>query len=105
MPWHDPAIKANSEFGGEFLRSQLENQIIPAHAVILLFRVYQIKSARGWVDIELDSARKHGKPIIGIPPKGTTQVPEELSAMCSTNVFWNVEQIVGTVDALRTSEC
>jgi hypothetical protein len=93
LPWHDPAMDANSEVGGAFIRNSLEAQIIPVHAVIFLAGVYAVKSAQRWLDLEVQFARQHHKPILALPPLDQTDVPEAVSAFCDVSVGWEAESI------------
>ena len=63
LPSHDPAISPNTEAGGRFIRSSLESQIIPVHVVVLLAGVYEIRSARLWVDMEVEMESLVVKPF------------------------------------------
>jgi hypothetical protein len=101
LPWHDPAMSPNTEVGGRFIRSFLEGQIIPVHVVILLAGVYEIRSARRWVDVEVEMARKHNKPIIGLPAHNKETVPDEVSAMCDVNSGWDGARIIATIGEVR----
>ena len=100
LPWHDPAMNANTEVGGRFIREFLESQIIPVHGMVLLSGVYEIKSARSWLDMEIGMARRHNKPIIGIPAIGAETVPAEVAAMCDAccNCNWDGARLVATLD-------
>ena len=101
LPWHDPAMSPNTEVGGRFIRTCLESQIIPVHVVVLLAGVYEIRSARRWVDTEVEMARKHNKPIIGLPALNKETVPEEVRAMCDANSVWDGAQLIATIDEVR----
>lgn len=102
LPWHDPAMDPNTEVGGRFIRNFLESQIIPVHVVVLLAGVYEIKSARRWIDMEVEMARKHRKPIIGIPAIGQDAMPEEVSALCDACSKWDRAQFIATVQDVRS---
>ena len=101
VPWHDPAMDPNSQVGGTFIRDFLESQIIPVHGVILLAGVYAVKSARRWLDLELEMARKHGKPIVGIPPMGENTVPDNVAALCDRTAGWDASAIISALAELR----
>jgi hypothetical protein len=101
LPWHDPAMNANTEVGGRFIRDFLESQIIPVHAVVLLTGVYAINSARRWFDLEVEMARKHNKPLIGIPAFGATTVPDEVSSVCDACCEWDAKKLLATIDQIR----
>lgn len=102
VPWHDPAMDPNSEVGGKFIRDWLENQIVPVHGVILLAGVYAVKSARRWLDLELEMARRQHKPIIGLPAIGQTTVPEEVGALCDVSTGWDAAALIAALDEVRS---
>lgn len=102
LPWHDPAMNANTDIGGQFIRDFLESQIIPVHAVILLTGVYSIVSARRWFEIEVEMARKHNKPLIAVPSIGETSIPEEVISLCDASCGWDAMQLLGTIEQLRS---
>jgi len=101
LPWHDPAMDPNTEVGGKFIRDFLEGQIIPVHGVILLAGVYAVKSARRWLDLEVEMARRHNKPIIGVPAPGETTVPDEVKSLCDTIVGWDMAELIARLDEVR----
>ena len=103
VPWHDPAMSANSRTGGEFIRSWLESQIIPVHGVIFLDSVYAVSSACKWLDLELEMARKHGKPVVALPPHGQTEVSETVRRRVDAVVPWDAGEIIGAFARLRTA--
>lgn len=102
LPWHDPAMDPNSEVGGKFIRHFLETQIIPVHGVVLLSGVYAVKSARRWLDLEVEMARKHRKPIIGIPAIGADSVPVDVIALCDKCVGWDAAAVVAALVELQS---
>jgi len=101
LPWHDPAMNANTEVGGRFIRDFLETQIIPVHAVVLLAGVYSIASARRWFDLEVEMARKHNKPLIGVPAIGQEKVPDEVASLCDACCDWDAGQLLSAIDGVR----
>ncbi len=103
VPWHDPAVSANSADGGTFVRRWLEAQIVPVHAVIALASVWAQASSRKWLELEFELARKHGKPVIVIPAFGETAIAAEIAAKSDRAASWQVHEILDGVDALRGS--
>jgi hypothetical protein len=101
LPWHDPAMSPNSAVGGAFIRNFLETQIIPVHGIILLAGVYAVKSAQGWLDLEIELARKHNKPIIAVPPLGETAVTDDIRSLCDKSVGWQPEDVIAALDELQ----
>ncbi len=98
LPWYDPALDPRTERGGKAVRWNLESQIIPVQAVVLLASVLSEPGTRKWLDFELDMARKHRKLIIALPPWGETEVPGEVRQAADTIVPWDAEAILAAVD-------
>ena len=101
LPWHDPAMSPNTEVGGRFIRDFLESQIIPVHVVVLLAGVFEIRSARRWVEMEVEMAKKHNKPIIGIPAFNKETVPTEVSELCDAIGGWDAAQLIVTISEVQ----
>lgn len=97
LPWYDPALDARTEDGGRIVRWNLESQVIPSHAVILLSSVYDQTGARKWLDFEIEMARKHGKAIIAVPIWGETQVPAAVAAVADFVVGWDLAALLGVI--------
>ena len=94
VPWYDPAMDPNTEFGAQYVRKNLEAQIIPADAMILLEDVYCVKSARKWIDMEIMFAKRHDIPIIAVtgnPPSGGIE-----DGIADKIVPWNGNEIIET---------
>jgi len=85
-----------------FIRNFLETQIIPVDGVILLAGVYKINSARHWVNLEVDMARKHNKPVIGVPAIGEATVADEVKSLCEAIVGWDATALIATLDEIRS---
>lgn len=58
---------------GKELEYHLHNQMRPAHIFIILSGLYVAHS--GWIQYEINFARRIGCPIIGIRPWGSLIVP------------------------------
>lgn len=78
------------------LKIALEGQIRPTHIVIILAGMYANYSK--WINIEMNIAKKMGKPMIGIRPYGGQRVPTQVSSEVNEIIAWNTESIV---DAIR----
>jgi hypothetical protein len=94
LPWYDPALDPRTEKGSRLVRWNLESQIIPVHAVFLLASVLVEPGTRKWLDLELDMARKHGKPVIAVPPWGETVVSKEVAARTDAVVGWDAPALL-----------
>jgi hypothetical protein len=99
LPWYDPALRTSSESGGRILRENLETQIIPVHAVILLTSVFLQPASRKWLDHEIQIARQYGKPIIALPSWGESNIPDEIQSVTNFTGEWNVKSLLGIVEA------
>lgn len=99
VPWYDPAMDPNTELGGRFVRRWLEQQIVPVCGVILLSSVYSSKSARKWVELEIELARKHQKPIVGVPAYGEEITSPEALSRVDVACPWDAQQILAVFDA------
>lgn len=103
VPWHDPAMVPHTEVGKAFIVNYLESQIIPTDVVVLLYGVYaKSKMFRKWISLELEFARKHGKPIIGIPAKNSQNLDEIPDELVDRKVTWDMKQIVDELYAISS---
>ena len=101
MSQEQPA-RSTLAVNGQFIRDFLETQIIPVDGVILLAGVYKIKSARHWVNLEVEMARKHKKPIIGVPAIGETIVTDEVKPLCDATVGWDAAGVIAALEEFRS---
>jgi hypothetical protein len=97
LPWYDPALDPRTEKGGQLVRWQLESQIIPVHAVVLLASVLNEPGTRKWLDYELEMARKHKKPILALPPWGETEVSLDVAGRADAVVGWDAAALFAAV--------
>jgi hypothetical protein len=100
VPWYDPAMDPNTEVGARFVRRWLESQIIPVAVVIFLGSVHAVKSARKWLEMEVDMARRHGKPILGLPSFGEAEMAPEARALVSATARWDGETLREAIERL-----
>jgi hypothetical protein len=98
VPWYDPALDPNTPLGKELIHEWLEQQIIPAGGVILLSSVFENKSARKWVELEVTIARTHGKPIVGVPPFGQQNLSAEAATWIDRACGWDAKEIISALD-------
>lgn len=99
VPWYDPAIDVNTERGKRLVLDSLEAQIIPCHAAVAPDSVLAIRSARRWIEEGIRIARAHGKPVLGLPAFGATQVSAELAALVDRSMVWDAEGIAQAIIA------
>ena len=72
LPWHDPAISPNSEYGKNFLDSQLKSQITPASFVILIDDLFKVESNLRWLFASMDFALIQNKNLVFV--NGNTNI-------------------------------
>ena len=101
VPWHDPAMNPNTEVGGKFIRDWLESQIIPVYGFILLNSVFEVKSSRKWVQLEVEMARKHNIPIVAVPTYGEKEVLAEVRDLSDQVSSWDCHRIIDIFEQLN----
>lgn len=97
VPWYDPAMDPNTETGSRFVRRWLESQIIPVAVVLFLGSVHAVKSARKWVELEVEMARLHRKPILGLPTYGESELSAEARPLIDATVGWGGEVLTAAI--------
>jgi hypothetical protein len=98
VPWYDPALDPNTDVGKRLVHRWLEQQIIPSCGVIFLSSVHENKSARKWVEIEVEMARKHQKRIVGLPAFGGIAMSSETAALVDAVCPWDAAQIISALN-------
>jgi hypothetical protein len=99
LPWYDPAFDPRSPVGERMVMRSLESQIGPVHCVILLASVYETRSARHWLDIELGIARRHGKPVLAASSHGAANVSLDVARLADGVVSWDADAAIRTIQA------
>ena len=92
VPEHDPILNANR------LASELHNQMRDADVFLILSGMYVSHS--DWIQYEINFARRIGRPIIGIRPWGSVQLPLAVQKGADEIVGWNSASIVGAIRRL-----
>lgn len=105
LPWYDPALDPRTEKGGKTVRWNLESQIIPVHAVLLLAGVWREPGTHKWLEYELEMARKHAKPVFAVPAWGEAEVADEIRSRADAIVDWKPRAVFTAIDLFRTGQC
>lgn len=100
VPWYDPALDPNTELGARAIRTWLDGQIRPVFGFVLLDSVYTVKSARKWIDLELELARAHAKPVLALPAQGQSAVSDDARALADEAAGWDVDGILKAFERL-----
>lgn len=89
VPEHDPLET------DDMLQKNLRDQIRPADVFLVVAGMYTARS--GWMDWEMQFARRIGKSIIGIKPWGNVQLPVVVQNNADEIVGWSTESIVAAI--------
>ncbi len=92
IPKDDPIHNAVNTIA---LARAIERQIIPASVVLVLAGVYSTYSK--WIQIEIQLARQHKKPILGIEPWGSDKTSSVVQNASSEMVGWNTSSIISAI--------
>lgn len=95
VPEHDPLSTHN-------LDSELRNQMRPADVFIIIAGMYVNHSES--IDFEMNFARRIGRPIIALWPRGSRRMPVNVKRAAVAFIGWNGESLVRAIreHALRT---
>lgn len=73
----------------------IERKIKPVNCVLIISGLYT--SHHEWMQYEIETAVRLGKPVIGIVPWGNTEVPAIVRLHSDTIVNWNTDSIVRAI--------
>ena len=96
--WSDysvPITRPVTAYGVRDLEQKLTNRIAASSCVIILAGMYSTYSR--WIDFEIDTAVKMGKPIIGIKPWGQERIPVKIQLYADIMVGWNSTPLVQAI--------
>lgn len=91
-----PDVPINSD-NASYIRQRLKQKISNSNIVLGIAGIYASHS--DWMRWELDKAIELGVPIVGVIPRGATNVSTVVSSRSKQDVRWNTESIV---EAIRT---
>ena len=63
VPWHDPALRIQSDIGFESISTTYKTQIIPCHVCIVLTDLYKAKSNVLWLNLAREHAINYEIPL------------------------------------------
>jgi hypothetical protein len=89
VPEHDPILDTAR------LTTELNNQMRPANVFLILAGMYVAHS--DWIQYEINFARRIGRPIVGIQPWGSIQIPAAVQKAAWEIVGWNTSSIVSAI--------
>src|SRR5215211_7013646 len=88
VPEHDPLSMRNLDY-------ELRNQMRPADAFIIIAGMYVNHSDS--IDFEMSFARRIGRPIIALWPRGSMRMPVSIQRAAVAFVGWNGASIVRAI--------
>ena len=77
------------------LRLKISFKIASSSCVIILAGMYADYS--DWIDYEIDTATKYGKPIIAIIPWGHERIPTKIQEKATELIGWNSSSVINAV--------
>lgn len=93
-----PEAKRFEKMSAAQLTEEIKDQIRPVQCVIIASGMYVAHS--DWIQFEIDFAKGLGKPILGIRPWGSTNVPTAVAQSADEIVGWNSGSIVSAIRRL-----
>jgi len=90
VPEHDPLHAGDDE-----LEYQLRNQMRDADVFVIIGGMYTNHS--GWIDFEVGFARRIGRPIILLRPRGSQRLPRSLQLAAKETVGWTSKSLVSAI--------
>ncbi|GEM_PF-1690958 len=104
VPWHDPAFSANSDNGSRRIRRWLEAQIAPSQVVVVPDGIWEIRSARRWLEHEIDLARRSGIEVIAMTSPGKNNVDPSLLERVDTVITWGAAALRDHLQNARSAD-
>lgn len=92
VPKDDPIHNAPNQAA---LRAAIENQMKYASVVVILAGVYATYSK--WINIEIEIAKKLGKPIVAIEPWASEKTSKTVKDAANKVVGWQTDSIVTAI--------
>ncbi len=83
-------------------REALLAQIEPAEVVIVLSTQYLRDPVM--IELQMATAKRHGKPVLAVEPFGPDPVPEKIKEMSDKVVEWYARKIVDGIKMLARGE-
>lgn len=77
------------------IRAAIDRKIAPCSCVLVISGMYAVY--REWMQYEIDTAKRMGKPIIAISPWGGKVMPLAVSQAATKIVNWNTDSIVSAI--------
>lgn len=89
-----PDVRVNSS-DANYIKRKLKQNITDADVVLGIAGKYA--SYSDWIEWEIETAYSLSKPIIGIIPRGASQISSVVDRRSRTNLRWNTESIISAI--------
>ena len=63
VPWHDPALRPQTDIGKKHIYTTLKTQIIPCQVCFIISELYKLKGNQIWIDLAIEYAKEYKVPI------------------------------------------
>lgn len=93
--WENLSVPEHDPVPVDTLMYDLRAQMRPAEVFLILAGMYVNFS--DWIDFELSFARRIGRPIVGIVPRGQQVTPAAVQRAAREMVGWTTNSIVGAI--------
>jgi hypothetical protein len=100
LPWHDPGLDRFTPSGHAELLQILDGQISVCRTVLVLADVCKGQRGDTWVRIEIDLAKKYGKPVFGIGHRRDGGFPRQFREEMAAIVPWSQKSIVPLLEPI-----
>jgi len=92
VPKSDPILGVSTELK---IRKALDEQISRSHVLVIPSGMYASHS--DWIQKEIESAARYGKPILAIDPWGQQRASAIVTAAAAKSVGWNKEPLITAI--------
>lgn len=94
-PKDKPIIPLGTHISKAELSAHLERKIRPVNIVLVVSGMYYLYHE--WMQMELSTAQRYGKPIIAVKPWGGLYIPREVRQIATQAVGWNTSSILSAI--------
>jgi hypothetical protein len=99
VPKSDPILGATD---GVKIQAGLDQQISRSHVLVIPSGMYASHS--DWIQKEIESAARYGKPILAVDPWGQQRASAVVKAAAAKSVGWNKEPLISAIWTLYKTD-
>ena len=93
IPKHDAKEAKNDSELEQMIRNNIKNSSI----FLVIGGMYVVQSNRKWISKEIEIAKKYGKYMIVIKPRGNQNMPKILQEEANEIVGWSSKSIINAI--------